>query len=38
MAYEATEAERAVFDASHDSMTQGWTGTLDKLETHLAKD
>ena len=36
-AFEATETERAVFDANHDSMTQGWTGTLDQLETHLAK-
>ena len=36
-AFDATEAERAVFDANHDSMTQGWTGTLDQLETHLAK-
>jgi uncharacterized protein YndB with AHSA1/START domain len=37
MAFDATEAERAVFDAHHDSMTQGWTGTLDQLETYLAK-
>lgn len=34
---DATEAEQAVFDASHDSMTQGWTGTLDGLEAYLAK-
>jgi uncharacterized protein YndB with AHSA1/START domain len=33
---DATEAERAVFDKNHDSMTQGWTGTLDQLETYLA--
>lgn len=33
---DATEAECAVFDANHDSMTQGWTGTLDQLEGHLA--
>lgn len=32
-----TDAERATFDAGHDSMKQGWTGTLDQLETHLAK-
>ena len=25
MAFNATEAEREVFDANHDSMTQGWT-------------
>jgi uncharacterized protein YndB with AHSA1/START domain len=37
MAFDATEAEHAVFDAHHDSMTQGWTGTLDQLETYLAK-
>lgn len=36
MSLEATEAECAVFDANHDSMTQGWTGTLDQLEAHLA--
>ncbi len=36
-AFDATEAEGAVFDANHDSMTQGWTGTLDQLEAHLAK-
>jgi uncharacterized protein YndB with AHSA1/START domain len=29
--------ERATFDApmSHDSMTMGWTGTLDQLEAYL---
>jgi uncharacterized protein YndB with AHSA1/START domain len=32
-----TDTEQAVFDAGHDSMTQGWTGTLDQLEAHLAK-
>ena len=36
MAFEATEAEEAVFARNHDSMTQGWTGTLDQLETYLA--
>ena len=25
------------FDAGHDSMRQGWTGTLDQLEAYLAK-
>ena len=29
--------ERATFEGGHDSMTQGWTGTLDKLEAYLAK-
>jgi uncharacterized protein YndB with AHSA1/START domain len=33
---DATEAEQAVFDKNHDSMNQGWTGTLDQLEAHLA--
>ncbi len=37
MPLNSTEAEQATFDANHDSMTQGWTGTLDQLETHLAK-
>ena len=36
-AFDATEAERAVFDANHDSMTGGWTGTLDQFEAYLAK-
>jgi uncharacterized protein YndB with AHSA1/START domain len=35
VAFEATEAEEAVFTANHDSMTQGWTGTLDQLEAYL---
>ena len=32
----ATPEEQAAFDAGHDSMTQGWTGTLDRLSAHLA--
>lgn len=32
-----TEEERATFDGGHDSMTMGWTGTLDKLDTYLPK-
>jgi uncharacterized protein YndB with AHSA1/START domain len=35
VAFEATAAEEAVFTANHDSMTQGWTGTLDQLEAYL---
>jgi uncharacterized protein YndB with AHSA1/START domain len=31
----ATDEERDVFDSSHDSMRQGWGGTLDKLAAHL---
>jgi uncharacterized protein YndB with AHSA1/START domain len=33
----ATDAERAVFDSSHDSMRQGWTGTMDQLAGYLAE-
>lgn len=32
-----TETERATFDGGHDSMKQGWTGTMDQLEAYLAK-
>lgn len=32
-----TPEEQATFDAGHDSMRQGWTGTLDKLDAYLAK-
>lgn len=37
VALNATDAECTMFEANHDSMTQGWTGTLDQLEAHLAK-
>ena len=37
VALNASDAERATFSANHNSMTQGWTGTLDQLEAHLAK-
>jgi len=33
--YEATETERKTFAASHGSMQQGWTGTLDQLDQYL---
>jgi uncharacterized protein YndB with AHSA1/START domain len=33
----ATPAERKVFEAGHDSMRQGWTGTLDQLAAYLAR-
>jgi len=29
--------ERATFDGGHESMKQGWTGTMDQLEAYLAK-
>jgi uncharacterized protein YndB with AHSA1/START domain len=35
--HNATEEERKTFDAGRDSMRQGWGGTLDKLDGHLAK-
>lgn len=35
--HNATDEERAIFDASHASMTGGWSGTLEQLEAYLAK-
>jgi uncharacterized protein YndB with AHSA1/START domain len=35
-ALDATEAERAIFSANHDSLQQGWTGTFDQLAVYLA--
>jgi uncharacterized protein YndB with AHSA1/START domain len=32
-----TEEERKTFDAGRQSMTMGWTGTMDQLEAYLAK-
>jgi uncharacterized protein YndB with AHSA1/START domain len=32
-----TEEERQAFDGGHESMRQGWTGTLDQLEQFLTK-
>ena len=29
--------ERKTFEAGHESMQQGWTGTLDQLTDYLAK-
>ena len=34
--HNATEEERATFDAGHASMTGGWTGTMEQLEAYLA--
>ena len=31
-----TAEERQTFDAGHDSMRMGWTGSLDQLEAYLA--
>jgi uncharacterized protein YndB with AHSA1/START domain len=35
--HNATEEERKTFDAGHASMNQGWSGTMEKFETYLAK-
>ena len=32
-----TPEERATFDAGHDSMKQGWSGTMERLADYLAK-
>jgi hypothetical protein len=31
----ATESERQTFDANHESMTGGWTGTFNQLADYL---
>jgi uncharacterized glyoxalase superfamily protein PhnB/uncharacterized protein YndB with AHSA1/START domain len=36
-AYQASPEEQATFDAGHDSMRQGWSGSLDVLTDYLAK-
>jgi hypothetical protein len=36
-AIEATDEERQTFDGMHGSMTQGWTGTCERLAAQLAK-
>ena len=33
----ATESERKTFEAGHEGMKQGWTGTLDQLAAYLEK-
>jgi hypothetical protein len=35
--HDATPEEQATFDGAHDSMTQGWGGTMAALESHLKK-
>ncbi|MEM3087243.1 MAG: SRPBCC family protein [Halobacteria archaeon] len=35
--FRATEEERKTFDAGRKSMTQGWTGTFEKLAGYLAE-
>jgi uncharacterized protein YndB with AHSA1/START domain len=36
-AYNASEKEKALFDSSHASMNQGWSGTMEQLEAYLAQ-
>src|SRR5579863_831639 len=33
----ATAEERATFDAAQSGMTQGWTGSFERLDAYLAK-
>jgi len=33
---DATAEEQNTFDTMHDSMTQGWGGTMDQLAAYLA--
>ena len=35
--HNATEDEERTFDTNRDGMRQGWGGSLDQLEAHLAK-
>ena len=35
--HNATDEERKTFDSGHDSMRQGWGGTMDQLAAYLAK-
>jgi uncharacterized protein YndB with AHSA1/START domain len=35
--HNASEEEQKTFDSMHDSMTQGWSGTMEQLETYLPK-
>lgn len=35
--HQASAEEQKTFDEGHQSMTQGWTGTLDQLGDYLAK-
>lgn len=35
--FEATDVERETFDAGHELMRHGWTGTLDKLTDYLSQ-
>ncbi len=35
--FNATEEERKTFDAAHEAMKQGWSGTFDQLAAYLSK-
>ena len=34
--HQPTEVERRTFDSAHEGMKQGWSGTLDQLDSYLA--
>ena len=34
-AYHATSEEQATYDAAHDGMTQGWSGSMNALDAYL---
>lgn len=36
--FKSSDIERKTFDESHDSMRNGWTGTLDSLTAYLAEN
>lgn len=36
VAHEATDIERRTFEDGEESMRQGWTGTFERLDAHLA--
>jgi hypothetical protein len=36
-AHGASDAEQRTFDAGHDSMHGGWSGTFEVLDGYLAK-
>jgi uncharacterized protein YndB with AHSA1/START domain len=34
--HDPTAEERKTFDQGHDSMTAGWSGTMEQLQAYLA--
>jgi hypothetical protein len=37
-ALDATAEEQATFDAAHDSMNMGWSGSFERLDEYLASE